>query len=108
MPSAGEIRHAGNNCSASVRKRHRHCGGPDLIVESPTVDDQYVLGNGGQSFTFSAKVRNQGTVTSCRHDDALTTGSDDATIDASDTEVGTDRRAASLSAGRHERRVGSA
>ena len=75
----------GNNCSSGVNVTVT--GSPDLIVESPTVDDNTPAT--GQSFTFSATVRNQGTEQA-----AATTmryyRSDDATIDASDTEVGTD------------------
>ena len=75
----------GNNCSSGVNVTVT--GSPDLIVESQTVDDNTLTT--GQSFTFSATVRNQGTEQA-----AATTmryyRSDDATIDASDTEVGTD------------------
>ncbi len=60
---------------------------PDLIVESPSVSDNTLTI--GQSFTLSATVRNQGTGSS-----AATTlryyRSSNATISASDTEVGTD------------------
>ena len=60
---------------------------PDLIVESPSVSDNTLTT--GQSFTLSATVRNQGTGSS-----AATTlryyRSSNATISASDTEVGTD------------------
>ncbi len=62
-------------------------GSPDLIVESPSVSDNTLTT--GQSFTLSATVRNQGTGSS-----AATTlryyHSSNATISASDTEVGTD------------------
>ena len=75
----------GNNCSFGVNVTVT--GSPDLIVESPTVDDN--TPTTGQSFTFSATVRNRGTEQA-----AATTmryyRSDDATIDASDAEVGTD------------------
>ena len=75
----------GNNCSSGVNVTVT--GSPDLIVESPTVDDN--TPTTGQSITFSATVRNQGTEQA-----AATTmryyRSDDATIDASDTDVGTD------------------
>ena len=60
---------------------------PDLIVESPSVNDNTLTT--GQSFTLSVTVRNQGTEQS-----AATTLryylSDDVTIDATDTQVGTD------------------
>ena len=68
---------------------------PDLIVESPSVNDNTLTT--GQSFTLRATVRNQGNASA-----ATTTlryyRSDDATIDASDTEVGT-ATVSSLSAG---------
>ena len=59
----------------------------DLVVQSPTVTD--ASPHPGESFTFSATVRNQGTGQS-----AATTlryyRSTDAAISAADTEVGTD------------------
>ena len=61
--------------------------GPDLIVASPSVSDSTLTP--GQSFTLNATVRNQGTAAS-----AATTvhyyQSLDATISASDPQVGTD------------------
>ncbi len=64
-----------------------NCGSPDLIVESPSVNDNTLTT--GQSFTLSATVRNQGSRQS-----AATTlryyRSSDATISTTDTEVGTD------------------
>ncbi|MDE3000873.1 MAG: leucine-rich repeat domain-containing protein [Gemmatimonadota bacterium] len=60
---------------------------PDLIVESPSVDDNTLTT--GQSFTLSATVRNQGNASS-----AATTlryyRSSNSTISTNDTEVGTD------------------
>ncbi len=68
---------------------------PDLIVESPSVDDNTLTT--GQSFTLSATVRNRGnasaTATTLRY-----YRSSNATISTNDTEVGTDR-VGSLSAG---------
>ena len=68
-------------------RRWRGSSSPDLIVESPSVSD--TTPNDRKSFTLSATVRNQGTGSS-----ASTTlryyRSSDATISASDTEVGTD------------------
>ncbi|MDE2887998.1 MAG: hypothetical protein OXR72_07260 [Gemmatimonadota bacterium] len=62
-------------------------GNPDLIVESPSVDDNTL--RTGQSFTLSATVRNRGDAAS-----APTTlryyRSTNATISSDDTEVGTD------------------
>ena len=62
-------------------------GNPDLIVESPSVDDNTLTT--GQSFTLSATVRNQGSASA-----AATTlryyRSNIATISTDDTEVGTD------------------
>ena len=70
---------------------------PDLVVRSPSVDDQSL--NAGQSFTLSATVHNQGGAPSA----AATLRyyrSSDATISTSDTAVGTDA-VGSLEAGRH-------
>lgn len=62
-------------------------GNPDLIVESPSVDDNTLTA--GQSFTLRATVRNQGNASA-----ASTTlryfRSSNATIVTNDTEVGTD------------------
>ena len=70
-------------------------GNPDLIVESPSVDDNTLTT--GQSFTLSSTVRNQGNASA-----AATTlryySSTNATISTDDTEVGTDAVSA-LSAG---------
>lgn len=70
-------------------------GNPDLIVESPNVDDNTLTT--GQSFTLSATVRNQGNASA-----AATTlryyRSTNATISTDDTEVGADDVSA-LSAG---------
>ena len=85
-----------NNCSLGViTVTHRASGSPDLIVESPSVNDNTLTT--GQSFTFSATVRNQGSAssgsTTLRYYRSL-----DATISTDDTEVGTDA-VSSLSAG---------
>ena len=60
---------------------------PDLVVQSPSVNASSL--NSGQSFTFSATVRNQGSARS-----AATTlryfRSSDATISSGDSPVGTD------------------
>ena len=73
-----------NNCSEGVPVT---VTSPDLIVESPSVSDNPLTA--GQSFTLSATVRNRGNGRS-----ASTTlryyRSSDATINTSDTEVGTD------------------
>ena len=70
-------------------------GSPDLIVESPSVNDNTLTT--GQSFTLRATVRNRGNASS-----ASTTlqyfRSSDATISANDVEIGTDG-VSSLSAG---------
>ena len=62
-------------------------GSPDLVVESPSVDNSSP--DAGESFTLSATVRNQGNGQA-----AATTlryyRSSDATISTSDTEVGKD------------------
>ena len=62
-------------------------GAPDLVVESPSVSDSTLTE--GESFTFSATIRNQGAGES-----AATTlryyRSSDSTISSSDTPAGTD------------------
>ena len=74
-----------NNCSDAVTVTVG--GRPDLVVESPSVDDDSPVT--GASFTLSATVRNQGSGPS-----AATTlryyRSADATITGTDTQVGTD------------------
>ena len=81
----------GPNCSGTSPPS----GSPDLIVESPSVDDSTLTT--GQSFTLRATVRNQGNASS-----AATTlryyRSSNATISTDDTEVGTDA-VSTLSAG---------
>ncbi len=81
----------GPNCSGTSPPS----GGPDLIVESPSVNDNTLTT--GQSFTLRATVRNQSNASS-----GSTTlryyRSADATISTDDTEVGTDA-VSSLSAG---------
>ena len=75
-----------NNCSTGVKVT---VIGPDLVVESPSVDDSSL--NPGQSFTLSVTVRNQGgegersSSTTLRY-----YRSTDSSISTSDTEVGTD------------------
>ena len=82
-----------NNCSASVRVTVSEVepppppSNPDLVVESPSVDDSSPAA--GASFTLSATVRNAG--------DGASAGttlryyrSTDATIATSDTAAGTD------------------
>ena len=70
-------------------------GSPDLIVESPSVNDNTLTT--GQSFTLGATVRNQGNASA-----AATTlryyRSSNATVSSDDVEVGTDA-VSSLSAG---------
>ena len=70
-------------------------GAPDLVVQSPSVSASTL--NEGESFTFSATVRNQGAGES-----AATTlryyRSTDATISSADTEVGTDAVSALIAA----------
>ena len=73
-----------NNCSTGVRVT---IPSPDLVVESPSVDDS--TPEAGDRFTLSARVRNRG-----REDSPSTTlryyQSTDATISTEDDEVGTD------------------
>ena len=86
-----------NNCSNGVEVEVGGGGGtaPDLVVESPSVDDD--TPETGDTITFSATVRNRGdgasTTTTLRY-----YRSSNATISSSDTEVGTDA-VAGLAAG---------
>ena len=79
----------GNNCSTGVRVDVGGGGGtaPDLVVVSPTVDDD--TPDAGGAITLSATVRNRGTgasnATILRY-----YRSSNSTISTSDTEVGTD------------------
>ena len=77
----------GNNCSAAVTVSVRAAPAPDLVVETPSVDDG--TPDAGTAFTLSATVRNQGDGAS-----APTTlryyRSSDSTITSADTPVGTD------------------
>ena len=79
-----------NNCSASVQvdvSEPPPPTSPDLVVDPPTVSDSGPAA--GASFTLSAEVRNGGdgdsVATTLRYYESA-----DATITASDTEVGTD------------------
>ena len=76
-----------NNCSAAVTVTVGAAPAPDLVVDAPTVSDSSPTA--GASFTLNATVRNQGAGQS-----AATTlrfyRSTNATISASDTEVGSD------------------
>ena len=78
-----------NNCSSAVTVTVG--GRPDLVVESPSVDDDSP--ETGGSFTLSATVTNSGDVQA-----AATTlryyRSADATISGTDTQVGTDAEGA--------------
>lgn len=86
----------GNNCSGGVAVTVSRAGAPDLVVESPTVDESRV-GPGG-SFTLGATVRNNGDLvapaTTLRY-----YRSSNATISRGDTEVGTDDVAEIAAAG---------
>ena len=85
----------GNNCSRGVQVIVRPPPPPDLVVETPTVSDSSPTA--GQRFTLSATVRNQGAARS-----PSTTlhyyRSADATIETSDTEVGSRDYVGSLDA----------
>ena len=77
----------GNNCSAAVTVTVGAAAAPDLVVDAPTVSNSSPTASA--SFTLRATVRNQGAARS-----GSTTlryyRSTDATVDSSDTEVGTD------------------
>ena len=84
-----------NNCSAAVTVTVGAAPTPDLVVDTPTVSDSSLTA--GDTFTLSAKVRNQGGGQS-----GSTTlryyRSSDSTITTGDTAVGTDS-VSQLSAG---------
>ena len=90
-----------NNCSTSVEVTVPEPK-PDLMVDSPSVDDNGPAA--GASFTLSATVGNDGEGSS-----AATTlryyRSTDATITTSDTEVGTDSVAGLAAAGTSDQSV---
>ena len=91
-----------NNCSRSVAVTVTE-GDPDLVVESPSVDNSSL--NAGAAFTLRASVRNQGD-----HSAPATTlryyQSADSTISSSDTEVGTDSVRALAAAGTSSESIG--
>ena len=84
----------GNNCSVAVMVS---VSGPDLVVEQPTVSDSSPEVE--KTFTLSMTVRNQGAGDASSSTTLRYYQSDDATISADDTEVGTDY-VSSLDAGR--------
>ena len=91
-----------NNCSGSVAVTVTQ-GNPDLVVESPSVDDSSL--DAGAAFTLSASVRNQG-----NHSAAATVlryyQSTDNSISSSDTEVGTDNVRSLAAAGTSSESIG--
>ena len=76
-----------NNCSTAVTVTVTAAAAPDLVVDTPSVDDSSP--EVGESFTLSATVSNQGSASS-----GSTTlryyRSTDSTISSSDTSAGTD------------------
>ena len=84
-----------NNCSAAVTIT---VIGPDLVVESPSVDDSSLEQN--ESFTLSVTVRNQGGAGERASSTTLRYyRSTDSSISSSDTEVGTDGVSSLVSGG---------
>ena len=77
----------GNNCSAAVTVTVGAAPAPDLVVVSPSVDNNSPAA--GASFTLSATVRNSGNGSSVASTLRYYRSSD-ATISTSDMEVGTD------------------
>ena len=75
-----------NNCSSGVAVTVGAAPAPDLVVESPAVSDSSPAA--GQSFTLSATVRNQGPGDAKESVYLHYYSSADATIETSDTEVG--------------------
>ena len=90
-----------NNCSDAVTVTVR--GRPDLVVESPSVDDDSP--ETGGSFTLSATVTNSGDVQA-----AATTlryyRSTNSTISGTDTQVGTDAVGSLAAAGTSDESIG--
>ena len=90
-----------NNCSASVTVTVP-APKPDLVVESPSVDESGPAA--GETFTLSATVKNEGEGTA-----AATTlryyRSTDATITTSDTSVGTDSIAGLAASGTSDQSI---
>ena len=76
----------GNNCSSAVEVTVGAAPAPDLVVESPAVSNSSPAV--GQSFTLSATVRNQGPGDAEESVYLHYYSSADATIETSDTEVG--------------------
>ena len=77
----------GNNCSAAVTVAVGAAPAPDLVVDSPAVDDG--TPDAGAAFTLSATVRNQGSGSS----ESTTLRyyrSSDSAITSADTPAGTD------------------
>ena len=75
-----------NNCSSGVAVTVGAAPAPDLVVESPAVSDSSPAA--GESFTLSATVRNQGPGDAKESVYLHYYSSADATIETSDTEVG--------------------
>ena len=74
-----------NNCSRGVEVR---VATPDLVVETPAVDDD--APEAGASFTLSVTVRNRGDGRSSGSATLRYYRSSDGTVSSDDTEVGTD------------------
>ena len=83
-PLPGEV-DTGNNCSGGVTIT---VSSPDLVVDAPTVSEPNPAP--GEQFDLSATVRNQGGGDAASSTTLRYYRSSDATITASDTEVGTD------------------
>ena len=77
----------GNNCSTGVQVIVEEVY-PDLVVDTPTVDDSNL--ETGEGFRLSATVRNQGDGRPSSNTTLRYYRSTDGTISSSDTEVGTD------------------
>ena len=96
VESVSDETDTGNNCSAAVTVT---VGVPDLVVDAPTVSNS--TPTAGATFALMATVRNQG-----NRQSAATTlryyRSTDATISASDTEVGSDAVSGLAASGRSE------
>ena len=106
MSVSGES-NTGNNCSSGVSVTvGASAGSPDLIVESPSVNDSTLTT--GQSFTLRATVHNQGQCFVSRPRPCGTIARPDATVSTVTTRKWARTAVSSPVGGGHERRVDQA
>ena len=92
-----------NNCSASVKMDVKEQQFPDLEVGTPTVDD--ASPETGAAFTLSATVENVGGAATAAATTLRYYQSTDATIAATDTQVGTDSVSGLAAAGTSDQSI---